>query len=90
MPLSLRHRPRPYVFRRNDRFTTPPDLPGASGFDPSLPVSPGFSAEWQTVSHTLTLTDADHATSTGTNPFYAVDGQVYRIGCSTAIAERLQ
>lgn len=70
-------------------FTTPPNLPGP-GFDPSLPVSPGFAAGWQTISHTLTLTDADHATSAGTNAFYDVDRNVYRTGCSTAIAERFQ
>lgn len=71
-------------------FTTAPNLPGTPGFDPSLPVSPGFAAGWQTVSHTLTLTDADHATSTGTTAFYDVDGNVYRTGCSTAVAGRFQ
>lgn len=70
-------------------FTTPPNLPGP-GFDPSLPVSPGFEAGWQTISHTLTLTDADHATSVGTNAFSDVDGHVYRTGCSTALLVRLQ
>lgn len=71
-------------------FTTPPNLPGTPGFDPSLPVSPGFAAGWQTISHTLTLTDADHATSAGTNAFFDVDGNVYRTGCSTAVSQRFQ
>lgn len=71
-------------------FTTTPNLPGTPGFDPSKPVSPGFEAGWQTISHTLTLTDADHATSAGTNAFYDVDGNVYRTGCSTAVDQRFQ
>ncbi len=71
-------------------FTTPPNLPGTPDFDPSLPVSPGFAAGWQTISHTLMLTGADHATSAGTNAFSDVDGIVYRTGCSTAVSERFQ
>lgn len=61
-------------------FTTPPHLP----------VSPGFEAGWQTVSHTLTLTDTDHATSGGTNAFSDVNGHIYRTGCSTAVLGRVQ
>ena len=41
-------------------FDTPANLPGTPGFDPSLPVSPGFFAGWQTVTHTIRLVDADH------------------------------
>jgi hypothetical protein len=35
------------------------------------------------------LTDADHLVSKGTNAFYKADGALYRTGCSTAVAERL-
>ncbi len=71
-------------------FDTPANLPGTPGFNPSLPVSPGFFAGWVTVAHTLKLTDADHATSAGTNEFYKSDGTLYRTGCSTATAERFE
>ena len=71
-------------------FDTPANLPGTPGFNPSLPVSPGFFAGWQTVTHTLTLTDGDHATSSGTNEFYKSDGTLYRTGCSTATALRFE
>jgi hypothetical protein len=68
-------------------FDTAPNLPGTPSFNPALPVSPGFFAGWQTVTHTLELTDPDHATSAGTNEFFRLDGQSYRSGCSTAIAQ---
>jgi hypothetical protein len=55
---------------------------------PNLPASPGFSAGWATVTHTVELDDRDHYTSTGTNAFYKSDGALYRTGCSTAVAER--
>jgi len=71
-------------------FDTAPNLPGTPGFNPALPVTPGFFAGWSIVSHTLELTDADHATSSGTNEFYKADGTVYRTGCSTAIATRFE
>jgi hypothetical protein len=71
-------------------FDTPPNLPGTPGFNPSLPVSPGFFAGWQTVTHTLRLIDGDHATSAGTNEFYKSDGTLYRTGCSTAAAHRFE
>lgn len=71
-------------------FDTPPNLPGTPGFDPSKPVSPGFFAGWQTVTHTVTPTDADHLTSTGTNAFYKLTGELYRTGCSTAVAQRFE
>ena len=69
-------------------FDTPANLPGTPGFNPSLPVSPGFFAGWQTITHTLRLSDGDHATSAGTNEFYKSDGTLYRAGCSTADAQR--
>ena len=71
-------------------FDTPPNLPGTPGFDPSKPVSPGFFAGWQTVTHTVRLIDADHLTSAGTNEFYKADGTWYRTGCSTAVAQRFE
>jgi hypothetical protein len=69
-------------------FDTAPNLPGTPGFNPSLPVSPGFLAGGQTVTHTVTVTDANHLTSTGTNQFFKSDGTPYRSGCSTATAFR--
>jgi hypothetical protein len=71
-------------------FDTPANLPGTPGFNPSLPVSPGFFAGWQTITHTLRLSDGDHATSAGTNEFYKSDGTLYRTGCSTADAQRFE
>jgi hypothetical protein len=71
-------------------FDTRPNLPGTPTFNPSLPVSPGFFAGWQTISHTVRLSDADHYTSDGTNEFYKSDGTSYRTGCSTAIAQRFE
>jgi hypothetical protein len=70
-------------------FDTEPNLPGTPAFDPSAPASPGFFAGWTTVNHTVQLTDADHLVSKGTNAFYKADGALYRTGCSTAVAERL-
>jgi hypothetical protein len=71
-------------------FATAPNLPALPGFNPALPVSPGFLAGSSVVTHTFVLTDDDHATSSGTNEFYRTDGSVYRSGCSTAVAERFQ
>jgi hypothetical protein len=69
-------------------FDTPANLPGTRTFDPAKPITPGFFAGWQTVSHTLQMTDADTATSSGTTEFYKADGSLYRSGCSTAVARR--
>lgn len=69
-------------------FDTQPNLPGTPTFDPTKPVSPGFFAGWQTISHTVTLADADHFSSEGTSTFYKTDRTVYRTGCSTATGER--
>ncbi len=72
-------------------FDTAPNLPGTPGFDPSLPVTPGFFAGWATVSHTLKLTDADHASSVGTNEFFRTgETSPYRIGCSSAVSTRFE
>ena len=40
-------------------FDTEPNLPGTPTFDPTKPVSPGFFAGWQTVTHTVRFTAAD-------------------------------
>jgi hypothetical protein len=71
-------------------FDTPANLPGTPGFDPARPVSPGFFAGWQTITHTITLVDADHLTSAGTNAFYKANGELYRSGCSTATGQRFE
>jgi len=57
---------------------------------PSLPVSPGFFAGWQEVTHTIELVDSSHITSAGTNEFYKSDGTLYRSGCSTAVGQRFE
>ena len=71
-------------------FDTPSNLPGTPGFNPALPVSPGFSAGWLTVTHRGELSDDDHFTSAGTNKFYKANGDVYRTGCSTAVGQRFE
>ena len=71
-------------------FDTAANLPGTPGFNPALPVTPGFLAGWSIVTHTLELTGADRATSSGTNAFYKADGTLYRTGCSTAVATRVE
>lgn len=70
-------------------FGTPANLPGTPTFDPTKPITPGFQAGWQTVSHTITFSDATHATSSGGNAFYNSAGTLYRTGCSTAELERI-
>jgi hypothetical protein len=69
-------------------FDTEPNLPGTPTFDPARPVSPGFSAGWLTVSHTVRLTGVDQIASFGTNSFYKANGDLYRSGCSTATGQR--
>lgn len=71
-------------------FTTSPNLPGTPGFNPALPVGPGFFAGTSIVNHKFTLTDADHAVSYGTNEFFKTSGESYRSGCSTAVAVRFR
>jgi hypothetical protein len=71
-------------------FDTPANLPGTPGFNPSLPVSPGFFAGWATVTTTVRLIDADHGMSAGTNEFFKADGTSYRTGCSTAVTQRFE
>jgi hypothetical protein len=71
-------------------FSTPANLPGTPTFDPSKPVSPGFSAGSQTVSHRVRLTGPDTIESAGTNEFFDSTGQSYRTGCSTAVGTRFE
>ena len=71
-------------------FDTAPNLPGTPDFNPNPPVSPGLFAGWQTITHTIILSDADHYTSAGTTAFYKADGTLYRNGCSTAIGQRFE
>jgi hypothetical protein len=71
-------------------FDTSANLPGTPGFNPALPVTPGFFAGWQTVTHRVRIIDADHITSAGTNAFYKTDGTLYRSGCSTATGQRFE
>jgi hypothetical protein len=71
-------------------FDSAPNLPNTPGFNPALPISPGFFAGWSTVTHTLEMSDANHATSSGTNAFYKADGTLYRTGCSTAESVRFE
>ena len=59
-------------------FTTPPG-PG-----------PGFEAGWMKVQHSVSMIDADHTESSGTNTFYRMNGEVYRTGCSTATGTRFE
>lgn len=70
-------------------YDTQPNLPGTPTFDPSRPVSPGFFAGWQTVTHTLQV-NGEELVSSGTNAFYKFDGTLYRTGCSTAVAKRFE
>jgi len=70
-------------------FDTPANLPGTPTFDPSRPVTPGFQAGWQTVSHTITFSTATSGESAGTNAFYTLAGVQYRTGCSTSVLERV-
>lgn len=51
---------------------------------------PGFEAGWMKVRHTVTMVDADHIESAGTNSFYRRNGELYRTGCSTATATRFE
>lgn len=71
-------------------FDTPANLPGTPGFNPSLPVSPGFFAGWQTVTHRLEFDDTGNLRSAGTNEFYKSNGELYRAGCSSAVGQRFE
>lgn len=62
-------------------FTTPP----------SLPVNPGFQAGTQTITQTIEFKDGpDQFTSEATVEFADATGTVYRSGCASAVAQRLE
>jgi hypothetical protein len=71
-------------------FDSAANLPGTPGFDPTRPVSPGFRAGWQTVTHTIRMIDADNIESAGTNEFFDSLAQSYRTGCSSAVGRRFE
>jgi hypothetical protein len=71
-------------------FDSAPNVPGTPEFNPGLPAGPGLFAGWQILSHTITLSDADHYTSSGITEFYKADGTLYRTGCSSSVTERFQ
>jgi hypothetical protein len=62
-------------------FTTPPNPP----------VSPGFIAGTQTISQNIEFKDGpDQLTSEAAVEFADATGTVYRSGCATATAQRLE
>lgn len=71
-------------------FDSQPNLPGTPDFNPAMPISPGFFAGRQEVTHTVEFTDADNFVSSGTNAFFKTNGDLYRTGCSTTKATRFQ
>jgi hypothetical protein len=71
-------------------FDSEPNLPGTPTFDPAQPVSPGFFAGWQTVTHTVRFTGVDQIASAGNNYFYKTNADLYRSGCSTATGQRFK
>jgi hypothetical protein len=62
-------------------FTTSPGTPMGS---------PGFQAGWEVNTATITMTDADHFTSTGGAQFFDTNRQQYRSSCPTRTAERFK
>ncbi len=57
---------------------------------PNFPVSHGFFAGWQTITHTVELINRGQLVSAGTNAFFRSDGTLYRTGCSTAVGRRFK
>jgi hypothetical protein len=49
-----------------------------------------YQAGWQVTTRTITMTDANHYTSSGAAQFYDVNRQRYRTGCATSAGERFQ
>lgn len=49
-----------------------------------------YQEGWQLTTRTITMTDANHYTSSGAAQFYDVNRQLYRTGCATSVGERLQ
>jgi hypothetical protein len=62
-------------------FTTPPNLP----------LNPGFQAGTQTLTQTIEFKDnPDEVTSDATTEFFDTTGKLYREGCASAVAKRLE
>ena len=68
-------------------FDTLPNLP--PGHNPALPITPGFFAGWQMVTHTVVV-NREGFSSSGTNAFHRSNGELYRTGCSTAVGRRIE
>jgi hypothetical protein len=47
-----------------------------------------YQAGWQVITRTVTMTDADHYTSSGTSEFFDLNGQIYLAACATSAGER--
>jgi hypothetical protein len=73
-------------------FTTAANLPGTPGFNPMLPVTPGFTAGTQTITQTIEFGDNpdEFTTTNAAIQFADGGGNVYRNGCATAVAKRFQ
>ena len=63
------------------QFDTPAGTP---------PGSPGFVAGWQVATNTVVLSGPDSFTSNGVSEFFDLNGQVYRVGCASRVAERFK
>ncbi len=72
------------------RFDSVANLPGQPGFDPSLPVSPGYRTGSVTLRQTVTLRGDNDFDSTGTVEFFDAAGVSYRTGCSTQVGRRFE
>jgi hypothetical protein len=68
-------------------FDTLSNLP--PGHNPALPITPGFFAGWQMVTHTVVV-NREGFSSSGTNAFHRSNGELYRTGCSTAVGRRIE
>ena len=54
------------------------------------PGSPGFVPGWQVATNTVTLTGPDSFTSVGVSQFVNLNGDIYRVGCASRVAERFE
>lgn len=57
---------------------------------PPNPPAPGFKRGASLVVQAVDLSDPNTFTSSGTNAFYDVNGQIYMTGCATAVGHRFQ
>ena len=49
-----------------------------------------YQAGWQLTTRTVTLTDANHYTGSGSSQFFDLNGQLYFTGCATSVGVRLE